>query len=367
MEPGPIVIPQIGVNDTTVRIVAWLVEPGQAVSAGDVIATLETSKATLDLEAESAGYVYPVAEAGQDVPVQQAIGVILPERDDRRAAEWARAQEPVAPPVADPAGGADGPRLTRRAAALAEELGADVSALPTDRLVREDDVRALVTPAAAGPRAGAEPPRRVAVYGASQGGVNVAETVRAMGAEVVAFLDDTPGRSGGELDGLPVWAADDLVALPGRGVEAVATHIADRDFRLALRDRCQAAGVALANVIHPAAFVSPSAGLGVGNLVKAGAVVDTGARLGDLCIVDNGAVVAHDNVIGDACHLAPGVAMGGDCRVGARSLLGVGTVVGSRVTIGSDVIAAPGAVIVRDVPDGVLVEGSPARVTGRRR
>jgi acetyltransferase-like isoleucine patch superfamily enzyme len=37
------------------------------------------------------------------------------------------------------------------------------------------------------------------------------------------------------------------------------------------------------------------------------------------------------------------------------------------VAIGAGVIAAPGAVIVRDVPDGVIVEGSPARVAGRRR
>lgn len=367
MGPVPIVMPQLGVNDTVVRIVAWLVDRGQAVSAGDGIATVETSKATVDLEAESGGYVYPLAEAGLDVPVQQAIGVILPEPDEQRASEWAQAHRPEqAAPAEVPAAGAAGRQLTRRAAALAAELGVDLSALPTDRLVREDDVRALVVPRAASD-VGSDPLRRVAVYGASQGGASVAEGVRLMGGfEVVAFLDDTPGRSGGEHAGLPIWPGDDLAELPARGVGAVATHIADRDFRLALRERCRAAGVALANVVHPAAFVSPSARLGVGNLVKAGAVIDAGVRVGDLCIIDNGATVAHDNVIGDACHLAPGVAMGGDCRVGSRSLLGVGTVVSSRVTIGADVIAAPGAVIVRDVPDAVVVEGSPARVTGRR-
>ena len=358
-------MPQLGVNDTVVRIVEWLVEPGQAVAAGDEIATVETSKASLELEAESAGHVYPVAAAGADVPVQDAIGVILPERDDEAAARWAREQEKARPPAAE--GG--GPRMTRRAAALADELGVDRAALPTDRLVREDDVRALAEPAVADVAPGApEPVGDVAVYGASQGGANVAEIVRAMGGhQVVAFLDDTPGRAGTEHAGLPVWAGDDLAGLPSRGVGALATHIADRDFRIELRERCRAAGVALLNVIHPAAYVAPSARLGVGNLVKAGAVVDTGARLGDLCIVDNGATVAHDNVIGDACHLAPGVAMGGDCRVGERTLLGVGAVVSSRVSIGARVIAAPGAVIVRDVPDDVLVEGSPARVAGRRR
>jgi acetyltransferase EpsM len=361
---APIVMPQLGVNDTVVRIVQWLVEPGQAVAAGDEIATVETSKATIELEAESAGHVYPLVEAGQDVPVQQAIGVILPERDDDAAARWASEQAPVTEP--DPGGG--GPQLTRRAAALAEELQVDLAALPTDRLVREDDVRALAAPAGGGADPGGDPLRRVAVYGASEGGVSAAEAVVSMGGyEVVAFLDDTPGLAGGELGGLPVWPGSDLAELRRRDVGAVATHIADRDFRVELRDRSAASGVALLTVVHAAAYVSPSARLGAGTLVKAGAVVDTGARVGDLCIIDNGATVAHDCVIADACHLAPGVVMGGGCRIGERTLLGVGTSVSSRVAIGAGVIAAPGAVIVRDVPDGVIVEGSPARVTGRRR
>jgi len=366
--PVPIVMPQLGVNDAVVRIIAWLVEPGQAVKVGDEIVTLETSKATLELEAERAGHVYPIAQAGEDVPVRRAIGVILPERDDELAAEWARERQAAAGAAGESGGErASGPRLTQRAARLAAELQVDVSTLPTDRLVREDDVRALLAPAPS-LEIGSDPLRRVAIYGASQGGVSVAEAVRAMGGfQVAGFLDDTPAKSGSELARLPVWPGGDLTDLVARGVGAVATHIADRDFRLELLDRCRAAGVALLNVVHPAAFVSPSARLGVGNLVKAGAMIDTGARIGNVCIVDNGATVAHDNVISDGCHLAPGVVMGGDCRVGPRTLLGVGAVVSSRVTIGAEVIAAPGAVIVRDVPDGVLVEGSPARVAGRRR
>lgn len=361
-------MPQLGVNDSVVRIVAWLVEPGQAVNAGDEIATLETSKAAVELEAERSGHVYPVAAAGEDVPVTEAIGVILAERDDALAAAWAQELRAAREPArTGPTDGDSGPRLTRGAARLAEELQVDVSALPTDRLVREYDVRALLGPAG-GAEPGSDPLRRVAIYGASQGGVNAAEIVRAMGGfEVVAFLDDTPEKLGGELAKLPVWPGADLADLVARGVGALATHIADRDFRLELRARCRTAGVALLNVVHPGAYVSPSARLGAGNLIKAGAVIDTGVRLGDLCIVDNGATVAHDNVIADGCHLAPGVVMGGDCRVGARTLLGVGTVVSSRVRIGADVIAAPGAVIVRDVPDRALVEGSPARVAGRRK
>jgi pyruvate/2-oxoglutarate dehydrogenase complex dihydrolipoamide acyltransferase (E2) component len=50
-----ILMPQLGVNDDTVVLLAWLASPGQKVNAGDEIATLETTKATFGLEADTSG------------------------------------------------------------------------------------------------------------------------------------------------------------------------------------------------------------------------------------------------------------------------------------------------------------------------
>jgi UDP-perosamine 4-acetyltransferase len=232
-------------------------------------------------------------------------------------------------------------------------------------VVRESDVRKLAPSEPALP-SGA-PQQRVAVYGASPGGASLAETLTAVpGYEVVAFLDDTEGLQGTSYAGLPIWAGSELERLAGRGVGAVITHIAIRPFRLALRDRAAAAGLEMPNVVHPSAAVFPSVRLGRGNVIKAGAVIDTDTRVGDCCIIDNGAIVPHHNVISDAAHLAPGVTMGGDCHIGPETLIGVGAVIGPRIKIGRNVIVAPGSVVVRDVPDDVVVEGSPAKVVGSR-
>jgi sugar O-acyltransferase (sialic acid O-acetyltransferase NeuD family) len=209
---------------------------------------------------------------------------------------------------------------------------------------------------------------KIAVYGASDGGEALVEAIRAMGVhDVVLFLDDTPELAGGSRIGLPIMSGDALSGIQRQGIAAVATHVIDRDFRLALRDRARAAGLAFVNVIHPRAVVAPTAEMGVGNVIKAGAVVDTACRLGDCCIVDNGAVLAHHCVLEDACHLAPGVSMGGGCLVGQRTLVGVGAVVSSRVRIGRNVIVSAGAAVVADVADAVVVGGNPARVIGERR
>jgi len=260
-----------------------------------------------------------------------------------------------------------GLNVTARARRLIEEYQIDVSLLPKDRIVRADDVQALLDQS---PLTDfhTDSFRRCVVYGASQGGRSVVECLKAMGGyEVVAFLDDDPDRTGTTFYGLPVWPADELENLHRKDIRALATHIASREFRLEIRDRSKEAGVCMINVIHPSAVVADSVRMGVGNLIKAGAVLDTDVRLGDCCIIDNGVIIPHHNRIGNGCHLAPGVRMGGDCDIHDCTLVGVGATISGRIQVGSNVVVAPGACVVRNVPADVVVEGVPARIVGKRR
>lgn len=210
--------------------------------------------------------------------------------------------------------------------------------------------------------------RRVAVYGAAQGGLSIVECLRSMETyEVVAFLDDAADRLGAKYCGLPVWRGTELEHLREKGVGAVSTHIGKAQMRLALLDRARAAGVAYMNVIHAKAVVAPTVHMGAGNVIKAGAVLDAYVEIGDCCIIDNGAIVTHHNRIGNGCYLAPRVALGGDCEVGDGAIIGIGAAVSARTRIGRNVIVGVGAVVVRDVPDHMVVEGCPAKTVGERK
>ena len=50
-------LPKVNVNEDTATVVAWVADDGSSVSPGDVVCTIETNKATVDLEAEAAGYL----------------------------------------------------------------------------------------------------------------------------------------------------------------------------------------------------------------------------------------------------------------------------------------------------------------------
>ena len=82
----PVEMPKM--SDTMVEgvLAAWLVEEGQKVTAGDVIAQVETDKATMDLEAYDDGVLLKrVVEAGGSVPIGGLIAVLGKEGEDASA------------------------------------------------------------------------------------------------------------------------------------------------------------------------------------------------------------------------------------------------------------------------------------------
>ena len=56
-EPSPVLVPQMNVNDDHAVIVAWHVPMGAHVATGQLIATLETTKAAFDVQADRDGFI----------------------------------------------------------------------------------------------------------------------------------------------------------------------------------------------------------------------------------------------------------------------------------------------------------------------
>ncbi len=73
-----VIMPALGMAQQTGQLVRWLKAEGDTVSAGDVIAEIQTDKATEELEARASGILTGfVAHEGDDVPVGSVIAKIL--------------------------------------------------------------------------------------------------------------------------------------------------------------------------------------------------------------------------------------------------------------------------------------------------
>ena len=81
--PFEVRMPQLGMNQDSATIVAWLKNVGDKVTEGETIFEVETDKATMEVEAQSEGYLSGIqVELGVDIPVGELIATIVENKKD---------------------------------------------------------------------------------------------------------------------------------------------------------------------------------------------------------------------------------------------------------------------------------------------
>ena len=73
---NPVVCPRINVNDDTVLVSEWYHEHGGSVSQGDALCCVETSKASVEVEAPVDGFLYHLVTAGDWVEQSGRLGIV---------------------------------------------------------------------------------------------------------------------------------------------------------------------------------------------------------------------------------------------------------------------------------------------------
>lgn len=96
--PSQVIMPKLSDAMTEGRVIQWLKKEGDRVQGGDVVASIETDKAEIELEAFGSGVLRKILVGdGQTVPVGQLIGVIAEPDEDISSLEHAA---PAAPATA---------------------------------------------------------------------------------------------------------------------------------------------------------------------------------------------------------------------------------------------------------------------------
>lgn len=132
--------------------------------------------------------------------------------------------------------------------------------------------------------------------------------------------------------------------------------------KIVLYHKVKDAGFKFANVIHRAAWISPSATVGTGVILRAGVVINADAVIGNNVTIQEHSCVGHDVVIGDHCQIADAVTVGGHAEIGKGIYIGLNASIRDRVKIGSHSVIGMGAVVVCDISDHVVAVGNPARM-----
>ena len=69
-------IPKLGMSSTEMTLTEWMYGDGEAVSAGDVLYTVETDKTATEITAQDSGVLRVIGVEGEVYPVGTLIGTI---------------------------------------------------------------------------------------------------------------------------------------------------------------------------------------------------------------------------------------------------------------------------------------------------
>jgi acetyltransferase-like isoleucine patch superfamily enzyme len=393
-----IVLTREDANTEFALLAEWLVADRAEVEQGQAVCVVETTKATVEVEAPGAGTIVQLYEEGVEVELGKVVARIAESAEELASLEsGAEAVSPMPKPD-------EGERkATRKAAELAARHGVDLAAIDKRGFITEKDVEALIARQAAD----AAPAERPLLAGVSTQGVTLPASFDAEGHEGVLepsfleYLRTDPAsfralgseekcrllRENGASIGEGVVLGDNsLLAAPsivlGDGVElgaratvrcedVVAIGSLTRfgpDLELLCRRAFVGAGVWGGRSVRfgGGGHRDPWAVLAVGDLTFVGdeAFVnvcrpvligrEAFLTMRSLIVTHN---IGHSVLEGFENRFAPVV-------LEDRAQVGLGAVIYAGCRIGAEAIVASGSYVTADIAPGAFAIGVPAKVTG---
>lgn len=115
-------------------------------------------------------------------------------------------------------------------------------------------------------------------------------------------------------------------------------------------------------LIHPSAVIGHGLQMGRGFHLSPLSVLAPYVKLGDFVVINRNVSIGHHSQLADFVTINPGVKMAGNCRVGQNTVIGIGSTIIDGITIGANSVIGAGSLVTKDIPEGVVAFGSPAKI-----
>lgn len=352
-------IEKINVSDNKFLVTKLHQQNGSEVKAGDLIYSIESSKASKDVTAPCDGFIFFAngVKEFEEYPANYLIAQIVDTNENPFAkvaetAEVTEATEETKDEVNVIA--------TKEALSLAAKHGVDLSKIDAEYITKWD-VLEYIKLLDLGTFGYNSTIKRVALIGAGLGAMQVIDLISHLdGFRAVALYDDTPEKQGTFVYGVPVVGKIDFESITmdykmGKFDYIVNAISTSNEFRKKCFDELTALEVPYCNLIHPSAVIGHYVTMGTGNIVLPFTHIGPNTVLGNDCFLTAKASIEHHNVVGSHVTCGPSVMTSGCVTIGDCVRFGTGVFVEPHVEIGDNCLIASGTIVTNNVPENTIV------------
>jgi len=177
--------------------------------------------------------------------------------------------------------------------------------------------------------------------------------------KLIGYLDDDVSRVGKEFIGYPVLGT--LADAEQFAGAAMIVGVGDPRFRKAVVEKIGPRHTNWANLVSPTVRLHKSHRIGVGVMIGRYTDLTVGCTIGDHVMLNIHCVLGHAVEVGDFSVVSPNVTINGEAVIGRVCYIGANAFV-RNVRIGDGATIGASSAVVKDVEEGCVVAGVPAKV-----
>jgi len=344
-------IPRVNANEDEVLVTDIHYAVGDAVEVGDILATAETTKAAIEIEAQEAGHILKIlSKPGRMIETGATIAII--DMGGETIAQGTASQELATNRDV---------KVTTKAKLMAKELNIDISSVQpkAGRIgIAEVQAAAKYTDTASDSeveKSSNLTEMKAIIVGGGGHCATIGEIALAAGWNISGAADKHLSKGTNVISGIDVTDSDGhLQELFDAGVTTAFIGVGgatSSQRRKEIFETLQRIGFILPPLVHPSAHLGTDTKLGPATYVLPQAMIGPRCRIGANVIVNSSSVVAHDCIIEDHAHLTPAAVLAGNVRIGTETVVGMSATILFGVSVGAHCLIHNNVSVLMDVPD----------------